>query len=387
MTASLSFGNVSLDASDPKLDYEERTGELFALAHAFLSDTYRRCTYHRQRMERAKVTPDDIRSFEDFRRLPKMGPEDIYATSEFTLLPDEYRQLYKERLGISELPQEQRLWRRFTSTGSTGRPKASYYTAADWRVTTGSGHRIFSRIPLENWSRGFNCFNLGHVGGKLIEDLMASYGYFAENRHFLAVNDEAALRQLYQGVPELGGFNLLVIPSCLPPEMGLKKGVTLDDMLKIDVDNYIGKNIRVVCTGGYPTDVPEVRLRERVWEANELAGVERTRFIDIYGCAEVYPTVAASCPNDDGIHLTVGPVHVEIINEQTGAHVKDGERGLVTITGFKQGSRYLRYVVGDEALFVSAPCPCGRITPRIKNIRRVLDKARIKSGCAAGGIG
>jgi phenylacetate-CoA ligase len=385
MAMLLRFRDATIDVSDLQLDYEDRAQQMFAVAHAFLEDTYESCSYHRQRMQRVGVTPAHVKSFDDFRMIPMMGPEDVQSTSEFSLLPDRYGELYRTSRG-AELPPELRLWRRFTSTGSTGgRPKASFYSAVDWDVTKATLVRYFSHVPFEHWSRAFNCFHSGHIGGKITEDSLMGRGVFVENRHFLTMNDEGALRQLCGGIPELGGFNAMSTPPCLPPEMNLKKGITLDDLLKIDADNYIGKNLRVLWIGGYASDLPETRLRERVWEANELAGAPRTQFIEVYGSAEIF-TTATSCQYDDGLHLCQGNVHIEVIDEKTGLPVKEGERGLVTITGLRHGTRYLRYVVGDEATYLGRGCRCGRTSPRIKTVRRVLDKGRLKSGCSAGGI-
>jgi hypothetical protein len=41
-------------------------------------------------------------------------------------------------------------------------------------------------------------------------------------------------------------------------------------------------------------------------------------------------------------------------------------------------------MIGDEATFVEEPCRCGRTSPRLKDITRVLEKERLRQGCAAG---
>jgi phenylacetate-coenzyme A ligase PaaK-like adenylate-forming protein len=78
-----------------------------------------------------------------------------------------------------------------------------------------------------------------------------------------------------------------------------------------------------------------------------------------------------------------GNTYTEVVRED-GTHVADGERGRIVLTGIKHGSRYVRYVVGDEATFVAEPCRCGRLTPRLVHIERVLDLERLRRGCAAG---
>jgi len=63
--------------------------------------------------------------------------------------------------------------------------------------------------------------------------------------------------------------------------------------------------------------------------------------------------------------------YTEVIDPQTGKHVKNGERGLIVQTSLRHGSRYIRYIVGDEATFITDKCKCGRSSARIKNIKRL----------------
>ena len=376
------FEDAILDVGDSRLDFEPLPGAFLDMLRAFISDTYRSCTYHRQRMDRASVKPQEIRSFEDFERIPLLGPEDISSTSEFSLLPDRYFDALKNG-GLFHLPPQERIAKKFTTTGSTGRPKVSYYTVSDWEAGAAQIVRMMSRIPAENYSRIFNCFNPGHVGGKVFEDTFNRHGCIIENKHFTLQNPADVIRQLYHGVPELGGFNGLLMPPCLPPGLKVGKGGTLDEILNADVDNYIGAKIKVIITAGAPRDLPEFRLKERVWEGNELAGAGRATFVDLYGCAEV-ALACADCPQYEGLHFYQGHTYTEVVNPETARHVKNGERGLVVFTGFKHASRYLRYMIGDEATFVAEPCRCGRVSPRLKDIIRVLEKERLRQGCAAG---
>jgi len=384
METMVRFGNVALDPSTRDLDFKPDAEKNLALLQAFVTDTFETTRFHRARMMRAKVTPSQLRSLDDLVRIPVLGPDEVAAASETDLLPD--RLAHAARTNMRSLPGPDRIWRRFASTGTTGRPKVSYFTYNDWQVAlAASGRPPKSLDPGRTDWRLFNAFYAGHVGGKLTEDSHATDGYLVVNRHFATTCDEMLLDQLYRGVPEMGGFNVLAIPPLLPPAAA-SKGGTLDSLLKVDVENYIGKNIRQILTGGFPLDAPGYRVRERVWEANDLAGAPRTLISEVYGASEVLP-IALSCERYTGLHIHPGHQHTEVMDEKTGHHVKNGGRGLVITTGMRQGSRFLRYALGDEATFVDEPCPCGRKTPRLLNVARVLDKERITQGCAAGGLG
>jgi phenylacetate-CoA ligase len=375
------FGGASLDVGDPRLDQQPLGDDFRRMLHAFVEDTYGSCSYHRRRMERAGVRPEEVTSPEAFARIPLLGPDDVGSTSQFSLLPDQYREALEK--GLHAFSPEQRLAKKFTTSGSTGRPKVAFYTVADWEAGAAQIVRMFEHIPRERFSRMFNCFNPGHVGGKVFEDTFNRYGCTVENKHFTLKTPEEVIQQLYAGIPELGGFNFLCLPPCLPPGLKVGKGGTLDELLNVDVENYIGSKIRVILTAGAPRDLPEFRIKERVWEANELAGAPRTAFVDLYGCAEV-ALACADCQFNDGLHFYQGHTFTEIVDPATGRHVESGQRGLVAFTGFKHGSRYLRYLIGDEATFVAEPCRCGRASPRLRDISRVMERERLRQGCAAG---
>ena len=92
---------------------------------------------------------------------------------------------------------------------------------------------------------------------------------------------------------------------------------------------------------------------------------------------------AAECERNDGMHLYQGFIYTEILDERTWRPVRSGERGFVAMTGLRKGSRFLRYLVGDEATFVDELCTCGRRSPRIKDVQRILDLERLRGGCAS----
>ena len=378
--STTTFRDKTLTAGDTKYDWEPLDDHYFQCLRAFLIDTFEKCTYHRQRFQSEGHNPSDIHSFEDFEKLPFLGPLDVGSTPETFLLPDTYRE--KLRSGLGDLPPSERMVKKFTTTGSSGMGrKVTYYTQTDWDMLTADMLRHFQHVPADEISLVMHAFQPAHSCGRMFEDGLHRFGSSVEFRHFANRTDESVLEQMKIALQEQGGFNCLSAPPCLPPGLKIKKGGTLDALLDADKDNFIGTNIRTIITAGAPRDIPEFRLLERVWEANEKAQMPKTNFVDIYGCAEVGPA-ATECECNDGFHLIQGHIYTEVVNEKTRKHVKNGERGLVLHTGLRQGSRYIRYVVGDEATFITDPCPCGRTSPRIKDVVRVMEKDRLMQGCA-----
>ena len=384
------FRTKSLNVLDPRLDSEPLGDCYWKVLHAFVTDTYDTCRYYRDRLERASLSPDKLRSWEDFQAIPPLAPrhvggvfapDNLHPASEFDLLPDSYRAMIGE--GVSSRTAGDRLVRRFMTTSTTGRPKVSYYTADDWALNCANSWRQHCHISRNLFRSVFNCFHAGHYGGKNVEDTFTRVaGSLVVNRHFSYTTPEQVMSQLCSGLGEMGEFTCLAIPPCNPASGAVTKGVSLHDLLQLDTENYIGKNVRVVTLGGSRADESVYHLRERLWEANRRAGTALAFYVEKYGCSEL-GMAAAECQHNNGMHLYQGFIYTEILNEKTWMPVRNGERGLVAMTGLRKGSRFLRYLVGDEATFVDEPCPCGRRSPRITDIQRVLDVERLRGGCAS----
>ncbi len=381
---AISFGAVRLDLLDERLDHDSWRESLVPLLIAYLQETYASTAFYRQRFDRAGCSPKTIQSLSDFEKLPPLLPQDVSSVSELALLPDRYRVGLEGASALRELPFDERLCRRFTTTSTTGRPKVAYYTVADWSASCANNLRQHRHVSFAKLRRVFNCFHPAHIGGRNVEDSFHRLGSIVVNRAATAINDEDVIRQLYAELADLGGFTCMALAPRSPATKGPSKGPTLDNLLNVDVDNYIGRKIQCLTLGGIAMDLPGSRLRDRVWEANDLAGAERTSIVEKYGCSEV-GGIAAECELNDGLHLTPGFTYTEVV-DASGRHVQNGERGLVLTTGFKHGSRFLRYVVGDEATYVTDRCRCGRSTPRLFDFSRVLEPERLLTGCAAGGF-
>lgn len=381
----MEFQGATIDISDTALDDGPYPDQYYNVLCAFVRDTVEKSSFYRDRFARAGIDAHKITSFDAFRAIPPMSSGAVSALNDSSLLTDSAR----DTLGRAsyDVPFEDKMWRKFTSSGSSGlRPKVSYYTKDDWDVLTTVAARLHSQfLPLDEISRMMNCFNASHVGGKFQEDSFATLGLSVEGVHLTRTTPDMVLDQMVKsGAPELGGFNALAIVPGLPQGAGgTNKGTNLDALLNLDMDNFIGENIRVIITSGSKRDAPGLNLRERVWEGNMMAGKPKTRFFEMYGYSESLPN-AMDCEHNEGLHLAVGPTFTEVLNEKTGEPVRNGERGLVVITGIRQGSRFIRYAVGDEATYVDEPCKCGRTSPRLVDIERVEDMERLEQGCAGG---
>jgi len=94
---------------------------------------------------------------------------------------------------------------------------------------------------------------------------------------------------------------------------------------------------------------------KEIWQAKTFSTYASTEMI----------TSFCECEMQQGGHLLPELLFVEIINEE-GNVLKDGEVGEVVVTPFAiEGMPLIRFKTGDISFINSAPCPCGRNTPRL----------------------
>src|SRR5215217_3652469 len=93
--------------------------------------------------------------------------------------------------------------------------------------------------------------------------------------------------------------------------------------------------------------------------------------------------MAGECDAGEGLHLTTGGHAVlEVVDPATGDPVEqiDGAEGELVWTHLRrEASPLLRYRSGDVGQVRTAPCACGRTTPRIRIAGRRDDMLRVQA--------
>lgn len=368
-TSLIKFGDEVLVGGNTAYDWQPLDTQYLDIFRAFLIDSQEQVSFYRNRFKQQKIDLSSIKSFEDIQQIPLLTVNDvsIERAPETTLLSDRHAELLVKGFSSLELPE--RIAKRFFTTGSSGvGKKVSYYTYEDWDVLTADSVRQVRHIPTETSSRALHLFKVPQ--SVFFSDTFSRRGACVEFSNIANLSEDDVLNQISNSFTDVNGLDCLLVPPCLPPGVTIKKGFTLDSLLDADHNQTIIENIKTFFTAGAPRDLPHYRIKERVWEGNEKQNVAKAKFIDVYGCTEI-GTAAAECEYNDGHHLCQGRVYTEVINPNTGQHVKNGEQGLIVQTSLRKGSRYIRYVVGDEATFISEACRCGRSSARLKNIERI----------------
>lgn len=101
---------------------------------------------------------------------------------------------------------------------------------------------------------------------------------------------------------------------------------------------------------------------------------------ETYGSRE-FMLIGAECERRSGLHVTGEHLIVEIVDHE-GNPVPSGVEGDVVVTDlYNYGMPFVRYAIGDRAIAATAPCPCGRGLPMLRQVTgRVLDLIHLPGG-------
>jgi phenylacetate-coenzyme A ligase PaaK-like adenylate-forming protein len=291
----------------------------------------------------AEVRSADIRSLEDFARLPMITPEHLRAN------PDAL-------LSVSRDDIERVVT--LSSSGTTGEPKRIFHTADDLEATVdffawGMANMVEpggTALVLLPGSRP------GGVG-QLLNEALSRFGSRAVAFGELTEAGEVVERCLAEKATCVVGspahVNLLAYAW---EARGLPKGRIRSALLCWDV-------------------VPDA-VRDSV---SERLGCRVFRH---WGMIETGLGGAVECEPGSGMHLRETDVYVEIVDPSTGALLPDGEFGeMVVTTPLKMGMPLIRYRTGDVGRILPGACGCGSPLRRLDPlVRRKRDGVSLPTG-------
>jgi len=308
---------------------------------AVVRRAYERVPLFRERMERLRLGPGDVKALPDLGRLPFTVKTDLRDTYPF---------------GLFASPMEE-VVRLHASSGTTGKPIVVAYTEADLQVWTSVMVRSFAACGLHQGDVVQNAYGYGLFTG----GLGAHYGAEALGATVIPISGGNTERQLMV----LADFGVTAI-CCTPSYM-----VHLIERAK-EAGVGFGK-LKVGVFGAEPWSE---EMRQHIQDETGI------RAHDIYGLSEIIgPGVGIECVHRDGLHLFEDHFYPEIIDPASGAVLPDGSEGeLVLTTLSKQAMPMLRYRTRDITSLHPEPCPCGRTIRRIRRIGRRSDDMFIIRG-------
>ena len=321
--------------------------ELQKLQLSRLQDTVRHCMNapsYQEKFAELGITPDDIRTLDDVRKLPFTTKDDL-------------REHYPFGLACVPLRDCTRL---HSSSGTTGNPTVVLHTKKDldeWAKAVARCLWMVGSRPEDVFqnSAGYGMFTAG-----------LGFQYGAEEVGMLTVPAAAGntTRQI-KFIKDFGTTVLHAIPSYASR--------IYEVMREEGVDPRRDTKLRVLCIGAEPHSEEQ---RKRI---EQNLGVKA---YNSYGISEMMgPGVAFECPEQNGLHIWEDYFIVEIIDPVTLEPVPDGQLGELVITTInREAMPLLRYRTRDLTSIISGQCPCGRTHKRLARLQGRSDDMMILKG-------
>ncbi|HTY98187.1 MAG TPA: AMP-binding protein, partial [Rhodocyclaceae bacterium] len=246
------------------------------------------------------------------------------------------------------------------SSGSTGVPTASPFTAQDFDDFIDCEARLFWRSGMRPTDRYIHALNFSlFIGGPCV---LGAQKLGALSIQAGTVPSERLLAIIRQ-------FQATAIWTT--PSYAWYLGETAQ---KEGIDPRRDLSIKRIFVAGEPGgSIPETRNRiEALWGASVY---------DYYGLSDIFGSCAGMCEEKDGLHWAEDHILVEVIDPETGQEVAEGERGELVLTTLKKSARpMVRFRTGDIVSFTAEPCACGRTSQRLLGVHGRLDDMLIIKG-------
>ena len=303
-----------------------------------------RVPFYQQKFAESCVRPEDIQSLADLRRLPFTTTADLRANYPTGLLAVSYDETL----------------RLHTSSGTTGKPKALFFSRQDVNNSAELCARSFVMTGVTRKDVFQNMMTYGlftgalvtHYGAEKVGCLVIPAGPGNSERQVLLMQD----------------FRTTLIH--ITPSYALYLASFLEQH---GIDPRRDLALRKAFVGAEP------------YTEETRAKIEHGLGLDVYnsyGLSEMNgPGVAFECEHKHGMHLWEDHFLIEILNPETGEAVPDGQPGeLVLTTLCREAMPLLRYRTRDVTSLISEPCPCGRTHRRLNRITGRSDDMLIVRG-------
>ncbi|MBR5010196.1 MAG: phenylacetate--CoA ligase [Clostridia bacterium] len=299
--------------------------------------------YYRKKMEDKGVSPEDIKTLDDLKKLPFLSKADL-------------REAYPYGLMGAPLKDCVRIQ---STSGTTGKRVVAFYTKED----------------VDLWEDC--CARAITAAGGTNEDVcQVAYGY-----------------GLFTGGPGLNGGSHKVGCLTIPTSSGnTERQIMFIRDLSATIlcctpsyAAYLGETMKEMGLG--PDDIPLKAgiFGAEAWSEEMRRDIQATLGIkayDIYGLTELSgPGVAFECSAQAGMHINEDHFIAEIIDPVTEEVLPEGQQGELVFTALtKRAFPLIRYRTRDICVLSREKCPCGRTHVKMSKPRGRSDDMLIIRG-------
>ena len=283
---------------------------------------------YREKMDKAGIKPDDIKTLDDLSKLPFTVKQD---------LRDNYP------YGMFAVPMEQ-VTEIHASSGTTGKQTVVGLTEKDVDIWAEIAARALSAMGVDKNSVVQTSYGFGLFTG----GFGAHYGARKIGAVAIPTSSGNSKRQI--NIMKDFGSTFL----CCTPSYALSLSETLVDM------GFTKDDIKLQ-GGAFGAEPWTEEIRQ---EIQEKLGINA---YDIYGLSEIMgPGVGYECADQSGMHINEDHFIVEVIDPETGEVVPDCSMGEIVFTCItKEALPLIRYRTRDIATINKGMCRCGRTFARM----------------------
>ncbi len=276
--------------------------------------------FYKKKLKEAGIKPEDIQTFDDLEKVPLTDPNEL-AEEPFHFL----------------CTSQSKIMRAFTTSGTTGKRKRLFFTQADIL-------NIIDAISSE-------LRTIGMRDNDVLQIMFPS----------IAAWDPGLM---LDGACKVAGINS-VIASMVEVDEQIKTMKDNNTTVMIGLTSFI---YRITLLAKDKYDLRSMGMKAIICSAEPLSEAMRQEIENAWGCkalsqygmTEMGLANAIECPVQDGMHYDGADLLIEVIDPETGKHVKEREPGELVITSLNiQGTPLIRYRTYDLSMFIEPPCPCG----------------------------
>jgi phenylacetate-CoA ligase len=308
-----------------------------------VSYVYQHNALYRKKLKALHLTPSDIKTLNDLKKLPFLSKEDLMNSYPFGFLCTPLEKVIEIH----------------STSGTTGKPIIIPYSFNDIKLWT----QIMARALWANGVRKgdivFNALGYGLFTG--------AHGHERGAQAIGATVVPVGTKNPYQQILLMKELQPTVITSTPSFIMYLAE-VAIENGL--DPSKDFG--LRLASLGA---ESWSENLRKRIEETWNIVARET------YGLSEIIgPCTSFECEKRSGLHVHADVFYPEIIDPKTGEQLGVEEKGeLVFTTLVKEAFPLIRFRTGDLAYLIDGDCECGRTLPRHSRIiGRIDDAIKVK---------
>lgn len=309
-----------------------------------IKKVYQKVPHYKKKFQDAGVNPSELKSLEDIKKFPFTTKEDLFVDYPYGLLtvaPEKVVRLH-------------------TSSGTTGKPKAIFFSKRD----INNSAELIARCLVMT----------GATRGDILQNSM-TYGLFT------------GAFVMHYGAEKVGILVIPAGPGNTERQINLMRdfGTTM-----IHITPSYALYVASVLYDKGIDPRKELKLKRAYLGAEPYSEETRRKIenmlgIDVYNCYGLTemngPGVGFECPYKEGLHIWEDNFLIEIIDPQTGKVLPDGEIGeLVLTTLNREAMPLIRYRTRDLTRIIIEPCKCGRTHRRISRILGRSDDMFIVKG-------